>query len=87
MQTALAQDAQTSIHIDRCKSCRQPVDRDYLNGYSACFDCAVRDFADYIEEHPHATRADIMAEGRCHGLNDARINLIMSIHRMNWGGR
>lgn len=47
----------------------------------------MRHFADFVEEHPHAQRAEILAEGRRTGLADAQINLVMSIHRMNWAGQ
>ena len=77
----------SAYYTDRCLNCHEPVDRDFLNDNQECHECAVRHFADFVEEHPHAQRAEIVAEGRRTGLADTQINLVMSIHRMNWAGQ
>lgn len=79
------QEALSSYYVDRCGNCLEPTDRDFLNQYGECRDCAARSLAEYIEQHPHAKRAEIMAEGYSSGLNDSHINLIMTVHYMNWG--
>lgn len=67
-QTAAQLPVHHSYHADRCKNCHEATDRDFLNSYGECHECATRNFVDYMERHPHAHRTAPKSWSRAAGV-------------------